>query len=333
MGYFKKPALYIFSFKLNTYFKILLTLVISLLFISAFYLLIDKGQKKFHSHKYGRVREIFQDTARYDILFLGSSRTHGGIYPRIIDSVTGKKSYNGGVEGGNLYEFKLTLDGYLFHHPAPQLVVLNIDPPSFDLERKMFFPLQYFEELRNPALEQAFKSNKQFKFHIIRYVPFMRLMYFDDYSKSMALRGLMGSSELTQFGNAIEDNGFLSLGNSILDTSSSIPFQKSDLKIEQSGLNALSAIIDTCKSRNIRIVFGYAPEYNFTWEKSFNNFSVFLQTIDSFKRMHHIPFYRDDSLSICRDPKNFAGYAHVNTSGAIQYSRILGERLKYLLKE
>src|SRR5437868_1512175 len=113
---------------MNTYHKIGVTLLISLLSVFLFSFFLEKGQKKYHVHKYKRVHEIFQGTENYEVLFIGSSRTHTTIYPKIVDSITEARSYNAGVEGGNLYEFELSLKGFLYGHQSPKLVVLTLDP-------------------------------------------------------------------------------------------------------------------------------------------------------------------------------------------------------------
>ncbi len=88
---------------------------------------INKGYRKFNM----KFTELFEGHTNHDVLFLGSSRVYYLINPKIIDSVCGVDSYNAGIDGGNLFEFKTSFDAYLQNHPSPRLVVLNIDLHSF----------------------------------------------------------------------------------------------------------------------------------------------------------------------------------------------------------
>ena len=296
----------------------------------SFYFIIQAGERKYHVHKNKRIKEIFSDSATYDILFIGSSRTHTTIYPRIIDSITGLSSYNAGVEGGNLFEFKLTLDGFLVNHLPPRVLVLTLDGLSFDCTRKMFFPISYFDELENPVVAKSFKEQPGYSLFILKRLPFLRLIYYDDYVKNLALRGWEGQNELTQFG-AFENKGFLSNGYGCVDTAKESNYKKMPLVFSEEGEQYLRSIIDTCNKRQIHLIFTYAPEYRYKLQRSFSNFPDFLERVNRIKG--NIPFYRDDHLPLCDNPCYFANLGHVNVPGAFEYSRILGNRIVNLLNK
>lgn len=310
---------------MNIYIRILLTVILAVGATLVFSFYIEKGQVNYFVHKDKKMKVVFKDSANYDILFIGSSRTHTTINPDIIDSITGLKSYNAGVEGGNLFEFELTLNGYLYHHPPPKLLVLTIDPFSFNSDREMFFPFQYFNVLDNPEVKKVFKNNKEYKYFFIKYMPFLRIIYYDDYTKSLAFRGLLGQNELSHL-NFYETKGFASNGFQCVDTAESL-LKLQKVNIDKEYVEKLQNIIETCRKRNIQLFFTYAPEFDFRLQASFSNFSSFLQQVYSLARINNIPFFREDSLSMNNKPCLFANYGHVNTNGAIVYSEILGKRL------
>lgn len=312
---------------MNNYLKITLTLLLAAVLLGTFSVFFERGQKKYHIHKYNRIHEIFGGKKAYDILFLGSSRTHTTIYPKIIDSVTKLKSFNAGAEGGNLYEFKLTLDGYLVHHDPPKLVVVTLDAISFDLDRLMFFPMQYFASLDNLAVREAFRNNTNYQYFILKYLPLLRSVYCDDYTKNLALKGLAGQNEISQQG-AFEYAGFLSNGYQCVDTQAmNRSYKEQYLKIQNKAVSLLQSIIQTCRRNNLTLIFTYAPEYRYKLQKSFVNFYEFIDMVNKFSKHDSIPFYRDDSLSLCKDPCFFSNYGHVNVYGAFAYSKVLGERI------
>lgn len=306
-----------------------LTLAIGCAASIAFSKMIGKGETKYHVHKFPRLREIFDNTTPYDIIYIGSSRTHTSIFPAVVDSVTGLSSYNAGIEGANFFEFKLTLDGYLAKHPSPKLVVLTIDPGSYNMDRKMLFPVQYFQVLQNPVVRNTFKDMKEYKLFFIERLSFLRVIYYDDYVKGLAVRGLLGQNELSR-SNSFQNKGYQSNGYTCTDTLAKYKTKK--IEISNEGLKKMEAMIDTCRSRGIRIVLTYAPEYNFKYQSSFSNFDEFIRVVDTVARKNNIPFYRGDSLEICKNPCFFANYGHLNTYGAIEYSKIIGQKISVLLR-
>src|SRR5687767_14372588 len=110
----------------NAIVKFLLVFLAGLVVTFAFTWLVSKGHKQYFRHSVAQVEEIYNDKDFYDIVYIGSSRTHTTINPAIVDSITGLRSYNAAVEGGNLYEFKMNFDGYLQSHPQPKMVVLTL---------------------------------------------------------------------------------------------------------------------------------------------------------------------------------------------------------------
>jgi hypothetical protein len=285
---------------------------------------IEKGSIDFHAYKKERMEELFVHNTPYDILFIGSSRTYNTIDPQVIDSITGLRSYNGGISGGNIGEFKLTLDGYLAAHPAPRFVVVSIDAQSFDSRKSMFFPFQYFWVLQNPVVRKAVAANKDFRFFVVRDMKLLRQIYYDDYTKGLALRGLLGQNEYGYY-SFTGKQGFATNGYSCVDTTS--PYPAHDAGIEPGKVALLHAIADTCKARNISLLLTYAPEYRHRLQQSVTNFRVFEDTMQQFASKRQLNFFREDYLPMCNNPCLFANYGHVNAYGALEYSRILGHRI------
>jgi hypothetical protein len=311
---------------MSAYSKIILTLVFGIGLTMVFNYFLQKGAGLYHVHRMERVNEIFHEHTAYDILFIGSSRTHISVYPRVIDSVTGMKSYNAGEDGAVIYEFKKRLDGFLVNHPAPAYVVLTLDATSLDSNKKLFFPLQYFDMTDNPVVSETLQELPGYKMCFIRDLPFMRVIYYDDYAKKRALSGWFHNTELN-LTNRFRNNGFLSNGYACTDTVLSYASTSSPAVIQPDGLAFLRSIIDTCKAKKITLILTYAPEYRFRFQESISNFPVFTNTVKNIADNAGISFYRDDSLSICNDRCLFANYGHLNTPGAIEYSKILGKRI------
>lgn len=310
--------------------RIVLIILIGIgLAVGAFFF-ISAGLVRYTPHRYQRIEEIFVNKTPYDVIYIGSSRTHLTIYPKIVDSITGLSTYNAGIQGGAIKEFKMTLDGYLVNHPNPKMVVLTIDPLSVDLTYQMFDPTQYFPfSEKNEVIEKAFEDMAEDNLALQK-IPFLRLAaYMDDHVKANALKGWAGQTEIRK--GDFESKGFLSNGTKCLDSTRESAEAKRFNEIRKESLDLLRSMIDTCKSRNIRLILTFAPEYRHTYKKYFSNFDPFIDTMQAITQNNHLHFYRDDSLAMNSNPCYFANFSHTNTLGAIEYSKILGLRIKELL--
>ena len=183
----------------------------------ATFFFISIGLARYTPHRYQRLKEIFVNNTAYDVVFIGSSRTHLTIHPKIVDSITGLSTYNAGIQGGAIKEFKMTMDGYLISHPAPKMFVLTIDPLSLDLTYHMFDPTQYFAfSDKNEAIEKTFVAMEAGNIALST-MPFLRrLIYMDDHVKAYALKGWSGQTEIKV--GEFEYKGFLSIGVKCIDT-------------------------------------------------------------------------------------------------------------------
>lgn len=310
-------------------FRILTILILTMLICTAVYKVLQKGLKKYNNHTDVRLSEILEKKTNYDLLFIGSSRTHTSINPRIIDSVTHLKSYNAGVEGGNLLEFKMIFDGYLISHPAPRCLVLTIDLYSFNIKRPFFNYTQYFNYLNNPVIDSSMNANRHNTF-ILKYFPVSMLTDYDDYLKGNAVKGLLNKGREIKDGE-FQYGGYLSNTNKGIDAASKEDLPETTLKIDADAIAFLSQIISTCKERKIKLIFTYAPEYNFKLQNRFINKSNVFEKICQVANRDSILFLRHDSLPLCKSPDLFANFGHLNSIGASEYSVFLANELKSYL--
>jgi|CXWL01.1.fsa_nt_gi hypothetical protein len=312
---------------MNTYLKIALIFLLAFGLTIITYKFTEEGLEKYNNHRHPRLTEIFVNKTGYDILFIGSSRTHTTIVPSVIDSIAAMTSYNAGMEGGGFLDFKMTFDGYLLNHPNPRFLFLTIDPTSFEQSKTVYNPVQYFPFVkRNSSIEKTFSSTG-YRTFLIKNLPLFNFVYMDDYSKNNALAGLRGKSEIPD--GEFQDKGYLSNSYDCVDP---VKYRKDSIVLSPVAncLNMFQAIIDSCRNRNIKLVITYAPEYRYHFQKSIKNFEAFTDLLYGKVNANRLLFYRDDSLSMNTDSCLFRDVRHVNTPGAIAYSKILGQRIKSL---
>ncbi len=293
------------------------------------YMPINKVVLKYNCHSYKRLTEIYEDTTAYDLIFIGSSRTHRSIYPKIIDSICGLNSYNAGTEAGTIEDFKLTLKGYLVHHPAPKVVVLTIDLPTFSRHNEIHNYPQYYPFLNNPVVNTTL-SDDGYNIGMVKAMPFVTLTDLDDYSRENTLRLAMGKGGTDIPDGDFEYKGFLSNTTEYIVK----PQLEKDMKrmvLYSECMASLNEMIDICKQHNIKVIFTYAPEYDFNLQKTRTNTDSVFNFIYSTVHKNNIPYLRDDSLDLCKDPRLFANNGHLNKPGAIVYSAVLAEELNNIL--
>ena len=285
---------------------------------------VKTGLHKYNNHSTERLTEILENNTYYDILFIGSSRTHTTINPKIIDSICKVSSYNAGIDGGNLFEFKMIYNAFLQNHPSPGLLVLTIDLSSFNLQKKFFNYTQYFPFLNNKVVDSSL-SNNGHNTMPQKIFPFLSITDFDDYSRGNAIKGLTGAGTQIAPGE-FQYKGYLSNTNSFISSINTLK-TPGQIVVSEDAIKDLRDILETCKKNNTRLIFTYAPEFNFELQKQVSNSKQIFEMISGIAKENNIEYLRGDSLDICRNPKLFANFGHLNTKGAAEYSEILAKDL------
>lgn len=288
------------------------------------YFSLIKGYRQYNT----RFTEMFINNTANNMLFLGSSRMLYHVNPKIIDSICKTNSYNASIDGANLFEFKVTLLAYLEKHPTPDLLVLNLDLTSFG--KGYFFNYnQYYPYLKNAAIKKALSENGYYN-PIFNFLPFLLITKFDNLTRGNAVKGLTNKTQAMESTGEQQFKGFKTNGNAFI-TQSPILNNMQRCEITKTGKECLDKIIATCKEKKIKLIFTYAPEYNFGLQKKISNSAEILRYIDSTASINNIIFFKHDSLPMCTNPKLFANIGHLNTAGANAYSVILGNELNHLI--
>jgi hypothetical protein len=308
--------------------KLIIIILLSALCCTVFNSFLQNGLKKYSLHTNERLSELFNNKTDYDIIFIGSSRTHTGINPEIIDSICKVKSYNFGIEGGNLFEFYYAYKAYFENHPAPQALVLTLDLYSFNLKRKFFNHTIYLNYTSNAVVKQMLDENGH-NTTAFKLMPFLLLTEQDDYAKGNALKGYKGLTDIP--GGESANHGFMTNTENIINENNPEKDSSYTEQIDTLALNYLNKIIAISKEKKVKLIFTYAPEFNFELQRPCINAKTIFGTINNFATINHIPYLRGDSLEICKDPRLFANIRHLNKPGANLYSTILAKELNPII--
>jgi hypothetical protein len=298
-------------------------LLISIGVLFALFSFYRTGYKRFYAFEHERLNELINGSEYHDVLFLGSSRAYFHVNPKAVDSLAGLKSFNGGIEGGNILESNLILKCYLARHKAPKLVVIDVAAPSLNINtapgfRPIFNPNRYYPFLDNPYVFNALKPYKNV--HMLKYLPFTQITEADDVLKQASVMGAIGKKSVRADVETYE--GYRERSNDTI----SFPFKKAydvtNFKIEDEAVALLKETIELCKSKGIKVVLTYAPVYKLQDEILNPSFFPTLQQIGT---AYNVPLWNYRASKIGSYHKLFQDEMHLNNRGALIYSLMLGQ--------
>jgi len=287
--------------------------------------IINSVKNFFNAFK--RNETILTKRQTYDCLMLGSSRMKNNVNPKIIDSIINLNSFNAGTNGGNIFEIKMLLEGYLLKSPAPKIVFVSLDIFSLSNSNNIAFIPTYLTAYLSPPVYKNLKEDGV-NVSLYKFVPFIRVIEFDDYYKGVVIRNLKGDKELKEgdfYYKGFESNTTDTISTAVIPPSYSI-------KINKKAILALQDFIAICKKYNINLVFSYAPEYKQINQKAVTNIDTLFNLYRTISFKYNIPFLRNDSLSLNSQGGYFANVGHLNRMGANIYSIILARQLDSIFR-
>ncbi len=160
--------------------------------------------------------------------------------------------------------------------------------------------------------------------NIYKIFPFFIITEYDNLTKGNAIKGLLNKD--------ISDGvykGYLANGKNYITTPDTSTLFN-ELEINDNRIADLNGIIDTCIQRHIKLIFTYAPEYDYSLQKHIINAKSIFNLIETIAMKNNILFIRYDSSAICKNPRLFANFGHLNEQGADEYSLLLADQLKKL---
>ena len=306
--------------------RILLVLVIVCLFASLIYEVLSKGQSQYRNG-YAKYKEMFVDSTLYDVVLIGSSRTHRNINTQICDSVTKLSFYNAGISGARFYEISTVFHAFFYTHPpVTKYLIYNIDDLRFSTDNKFYNPTLYFDFFENAEIYNAFK-NKKYPVWCYKNLSFTRILEYNDDLRNNSLKGLTGEVNPEDLGY----KGFCKMpvhkfkktnfGGGRID---SVP--------DYSRNNSLKSILTFCKKNHIKVIFIISPIYDNYYNKRTSNFDELVFNFEIFANKENALFWRFDKISLCYNEEYFTDFNHLNEKGADIFSAILSKEVNKLSK-
>jgi hypothetical protein len=268
--------------------------------------------------------DIVTGKVNADIVIYGSSRAWVHFDPAMMREQLHLSAYNLGVDG---HYFSLQ---YLRH----QLLLKSNHPPKIIIHSVDAFTLQKRKDLYNaeqflPYLlddEEMQKTIIHFEgFDALAYaVPLVRY-----YGNKEALRCAFEMWLAPQQNKVERVNGYQGqdrVWNNEFDDAKK-QMEKYEVQIDSLTVAHFETYIKDCKSRNIKIVFVYSPEY-IEGQKFITNRQVVIDLYAKWSKEYEMPFYDFSKDSICLDKKYFYNAMHLNKMGSSIFTQKLIDEMK-----
>ena len=287
-------------------------------------LIVSNLLKKNGSFAHGELsvwNALYDGTIDSEIVIYGSSRALVHIDPEIIETSTGRKAYNLGIDGHNFWLQHLRHTILMKHNKKPKTIILSVDVRSFIKQKELynsdqFLPYIFFnKEIK--YYTESYKGFTVYDYHL----PFIR--YFGRFQAIKA--ALLKNSYLKR------RNGYEGQDKVWNDDFKKAKANANSIEIEldKELLVLFDGFLLDCKRDDIRVVLVYTPEY-IEGQKFMGKRNEIVSLIDSFALKHNVVYLDYSKDDICLEKKYFYNASHLNKLGAEKFTKMLSKDLVLL---
>ena len=308
-----------------------LLLILSVMIISLIIAgkVLDKKYKNYWWPFFNKLDVLIKDSAYYDGIYLGNSRTHFGINPYYVDSVASLKTYNMGMGGATINEINFIARSYLQKHAAPKFAVISIGYGGI-IETGRYFenPCYYLfytqDSFTNHTLERLHYHTTLYKI-----LPVLKYTSFDDFNKFSIVENFKGKTILKPGG--IVYNGFINNSMNVFNVQALEKTIEKDIAF-QPGIDILEATIRLFKDKNTIPILVYPPGSNSEKKLKVPVEMKIDSAIELLSSKYHIPLLHYDTESAFTNTY-FMDASHLNMQGTIIYSKKIGFEIFSILHD
>lgn len=281
--------------------------------------------------EFAKLREVFLEKNKYDLLIVGSSRAESQFDPRIIDSIAGTHSYNIGILGATMPFIDGAFEAYLSKSDAPKYAVLNIDYHVFtdNTDTIHQFP-RYFPYFGNDVLYQRF-SDRDVRLKFAKYIPFYSLGLSNVRYLNAAVRGWAGRPG--KF-DTLAYQGYSPVPYLVdhpinIDT---LPYKPYTSTPPAAIMKSTNDLIARCKAKHIQLILVISPLY-YRQSEALQNEKELVESYHRLAEKKQLQLFDYSADSMRFDRKNFMDPAHFSLQGAKTFSKKFGADLKAYMEK
>jgi hypothetical protein len=286
--------------------------------------IINAGLRRIKTSQFGVWNEIVQGKINAEIVICGSSRALTHYDPRIIEHITGSRTFNIGLNGSQTDMQLARLKAYLKHNQKPKLLVQNLDLYSFVTSHEIYDPAQYIPYLHEESIyagvRRVYRDAWKWKY-LPLYGYAVEDMRFNWMTGLKALAGIQPREDHLN-GYRPRDTGW---------TGDFEKFRANNpegivVEMEAQGVRDFEELLGLCAQQAIPVLVVYSPEYYEMQAIERNRNEIFAKANELISRFS-FPLWNYSDSAICRDRSNFYNSQHLNRNGASAFSNEFAERL------
>lgn len=285
-----------------------------------------KGLRKSSIDFFGKINAARDKSNKIDIFLIGSSRMLVQADPKIIDSVTGLRSYNYGLNAVSVKTCYNILQYAVINHSNAKFAVFNIEYNMFDYLKDPYKDAFYYpfeEEIPSLIMTDTGVYKNIHKLKIFD------IAMYDDRAKYAAVSGYIAPGKPSVgvykgYNPSLIINYFEVPVATELSVRNTIFLEK--------GFNMLYQMIKLCKRNNIVPVFVIAPyRKKYAPEIFIKNYQEIILKVKILAKNEAINFFDYTENPMKDRDIFFYNSSHLNQKGANIYSVLLGQDLKKLI--
>lgn len=288
---------------------------------------ISHNLRKSDAQFFSAWNDLYSNTEKNDMVFIGSSRAFMHYNPSIFDSILNIKSFNCGLVARGISTQVAKYHAYCRLHDYPKYLIINLDICIFQKEsisdedrlftaahtyREQFFP--YYDDRK--LINELEKSGESIKWYE-KIIPLIRYAGYKD----IILEGF-GINKVNHISTYKGFYGFDYKDDWDYPTWGDFKFKK-----EFCFDSVLHELINECVVNNITPIFVMGPAYSGYMQQLVNKEEA-ISYMHRLADYHQAPLFDYTQCYISDDSSFFCDPIHLNRHGADEFSKLLAKTLQ-----
>ncbi|MBU0763837.1 MAG: hypothetical protein KJ607_03265 [Bacteroidetes bacterium] len=295
-------------------------------FILALFLL-DAGYSFFLRHNLNiKSSYVFLRKIDADILILGSCEAQSAVIPAVMDTVTGKRTYNLATNHASFSENYLHLYLYLQNNRPPEKVLLQISPETCD-DRFNFFKAFLFTQLMSdPEVRRVIADRDPF-YRMLCIFPMFEYAMYNNYFTFHTVQGAKHymNNRALPYDSTGYDYTELDMDVYLDKFLTEYPEGTEYFwdKEEEEYLNKIIALTRQCRTQ---LILFESPVWNGIL-KYMKNKAEINRIIAQIAEKNNVVYVRFEDTGFCGDRNNFVNYQRLSRGASVSFTTNLAGKI------
>ncbi len=282
-----------------------------------------KTSNQFARGEYLVWNDIYDGAINSEIVIYGSSRAWVHIDPQMIETQTGKTTYNLGIDGHGFWLQYLRHLELLKHNEIPETIIMSVDAFSFGRRKELYNKEQFLPYI--------------FNYNVYKYTSVYEGFTLTDYT--LPLARYVGNKNPVRISFCQFDKSCIEEPSRIKGYRGVEKTWNSDLskakkkmkgftvKFNEERVGLFNQFLNECDQLGIEVILVYTPEY-IEGQKFMTNRKELITFYETKAKDYNIKFLDYSNDELCYDKKYFYNATHLNKQGSQLFTAKLIQDLK-----